>query len=130
AAVLRGVHQLTREAPRHRLFRAGARSRDQPPDGERLGALGADFDRHLIGRAADAAGADLDARLHIVERIVEHANRLALQAGLDAFERAIDDAFGDGLLAVEHDAIHELGEDDIPELGIGEDFALLWATTT
>ena len=27
-----------------------------------------------------------------------------LSAGLDAFEGAVDDAFGDGLLAVEHDA--------------------------
>ena len=45
---------------------------------------------------------------------------------LDALERAIDDAFGDRLLAVEHDRIHELRQDDVPELGIGEDFALLW----
>src|SRR5438045_4543136 len=61
---------------------------------------------------------------------MHHADRLALQACLEAFEGAIDDAFRDGLLAVEHDRIHELGEDDIPELRIGEDFALFWAATT
>ena len=32
--------------------------------------------------------------------------------------------------AVEHDRIHELGEHDIAELGIRQDFALFWATTT
>ena len=50
-----GVHQLARQARRHGLFRARARARDQPADGERLGALGADLDGDLIGRAADAA---------------------------------------------------------------------------
>src|SRR6478735_8543651 len=130
AAVLRRVHEFARKASRHRLLRARASRRDQPADGERLSALGTDLDRHLIGRTADAAAADLDARLHIVERIVEHTNRFTLQAGFDGFEGAVDDAFRNRLLTVQHDAVHELGQDDIPELWIGEDFALLWATTT
>jgi hypothetical protein len=87
-------------ARRHGVLRAAAGGRDQPADGERLGALRANLDRHLIGRAADAAAADLDAGLHVVERVVEHADRLALGARLDGLEGAIDDAFGDGLLAV------------------------------
>src|SRR4051794_23464339 len=61
---------------------------------------------------------------------MEHADRLALEASFDALERAVDDAFGDRLLAVEHDRIHELREDDVPELWIGKDFALFWAATT
>ena len=81
-------------------------------------------------RAADAAAADLDARLDVVERIMEHAQRLALGALLDSVERAIDDVLGDGLLAVQHDAVHELGQHDVPELRIGQDFALLWAAAT
>ena len=48
-----------------------ARGRDQPADRQRLGALGRTSTGHLIGRTADAAAADLDARLHIVERVVE-----------------------------------------------------------
>src|SRR5690606_26359499 len=39
-------------------------------------------------------------------------------------------ALGNGFLAVEHDAVHELGKNDIPELRIGQDFPLLGATTT
>ena len=53
--------------------------------------------------------------------------RVLLGAALDSLEGAVDDAFGDGLLAVEHDVVHELAEHDIPELRIGQDFALLWA---
>jgi len=61
---------------------------------------------------------------------VEHAQRLNLHPRFDIVERAIDDAFGDRLLSVQHDGVHELREDLIPELRIGEDFALLWAATT
>src|SRR5689334_1587320 len=130
AAVLRSVHQLARKAGRHRLLRTGASRRDQPTDSERLSALRTNLDRHLVGRATDATAADFDARLHIVERVMKDADRFALHAGFDIVESAVDDAFGDGFLTVEHDAVHELGEDDIPELRIGKDFALLWATTT
>src|SRR4029453_19141613 len=130
AAVLRRVHQFTRKARRHRLLRAGARSRDQPADGECLGALRTNFDGDLVGRTADAPGTDFDARLHIVERIMENADRIALHSGFDIVESAIDNTFGDRLLAVEHDRIHELRQDDIPELRVGEDFALLRAATT
>ena len=45
---------------------------DQPADGQRLAAIGAHFDRHLIGGATDAAGPDFERRLNIVERVVEH----------------------------------------------------------
>src|SRR3546814_756591 len=95
-----------------------------------LRAVGADFDGNLIGRTADAAAAHFDVRTDVGERFVEHADRFLLGAGLDRFESAIDDAFGDGLLAVEHDAVHALGQPDIPETGIGQDFAAFGATTT
>ena len=38
---------------------------------ERHAARRADLDRHLVGRAADAARAHLDQRLHVVERALE-----------------------------------------------------------
>jgi hypothetical protein len=37
-------------------------------------------------------------------------------------ERAVDDALGNGLLAAFHDDVHELGQLDIAELGIRQDF--------
>src|SRR5690606_19887490 len=40
-------------------------------------------------------------------------------------ERAVDDRLGGRLLAVEHHGIHELGDDEIAELGVRIDLALL-----
>src|SRR3954451_1157011 len=57
-----GVHELVREALGHGLLAAVARELDQPADRERAGAAGGDLDRDLVGRAADAAGADLEVR--------------------------------------------------------------------
>ena len=56
---------------------------------------------------------------------MEHADRLTLEASLDAFESAIDDAFSDGLLAVEHDAVDDLGHEHRPVDGVGLDLARL-----
>src|SRR5690606_6775111 len=46
AAVVGGVHQLAREARGHGRLRTPAGGGDQPADGERLGALRTDLDRH------------------------------------------------------------------------------------
>src|SRR5204862_1175210 len=43
---------------------------------------------------------------------------------LDLIEGAVDDALGDGLLARFHDDVHELGQVDRAELGVGEDVPL------
>ena len=86
---------------------------------------------HLVGRAADAARANLDRRLDVVERLVEHLHRIAGAVFcLDAVERAVDDALGDGLLAVVHQVVHELGQHRVAELGVRQDFALFGAVTS
>jgi hypothetical protein len=45
-------------------------------------------------------------------------------------EGTVDDALGGGLLAIDHDGIHELGHNQITELGIRVDFAFFGAVTT
>ena len=130
AAIVGRVHQLAREARRHRRLGPAARGRDQPADRERLGAFRTDLDRDLVGRTADAARTHLDLRLHVVQRIVEQRDRIGLRTALDHFEGTVDDTFGNGLLTVEHEVVHELRQDLIPELGIGQDFPLLGTTTT
>src|SRR3546814_5956540 len=47
----------------------------------------------------------------------------------NAVERAVDDAFRNGFLAVVHQAVHELAENDIAELRIGQNFPLFGAMT-
>src|SRR5690349_24153322 len=71
AAIVGGIHEFAGQAIDHGGLVAVAGSRDQPADSERLTALRADVDRHLVGGAADAAGANLDMRRDIVERLLE-----------------------------------------------------------
>jgi hypothetical protein len=58
---------------------------------------------------------------------VEHRDRVLLGLGLHDVEGAVDDRFGDRLLAVLHERVHELGDDEIAELGIRIDFTLFGA---
>src|SRR5205807_3441943 len=62
AGVVHRVHELARETIGHRLAGALARGLDDPAHRERRAAVRSDLDRHLIGRAADAPGLDLDER--------------------------------------------------------------------
>ena len=57
-------------------------------------------------------------------------DRIGLGAALYGFERTVDDALCNRLLTVEHEVVHELRQDLITELGIGQDFPLLGTTTT
>src|SRR5258705_469990 len=77
------VEQLGREPLGHRLFVALARSRDDPADAERLPTRRANLDRHLIGRPADAPGADFDRRHDVFERLLENRDRILLRLALD-----------------------------------------------
>ena len=96
--VVRGVEQLGREALDHGVLRslAATGGLDQPPDGQRLpDRSGAHLDGHLVGRAADAARANLDSLgLHVARgQLREHLTiGLDLRARLlDAIERTVHD---------------------------------------
>ncbi|EAQ30599.1 hypothetical protein NAP1_07465 [Erythrobacter sp. NAP1] len=130
AAVVGGIHQLTRQTGAHGGLGATASRTDQPADRESLGTLGANLDRHLVGRTTDTAAANFDLRLHVVERIVEQLHRIGLGFRLYRFERRVDDTFSNGLLTVEHEVVHELRENLITKLGIGQDDPLFGTTTT
>src|SRR5262245_18560971 len=119
------IEQLRREPLRHRLLVALARGRDDPADTERLPAGGSHLDRHLIGGAADTPRAHLDRRHHIVERLLEHRDRILFGLALDDLERAIDDALGHRLLAGAHDRVHELRDHQVPEFRVRVDLSLL-----
>jgi hypothetical protein len=72
---------------------------------------GLDLDRHLVGRATDAAGLDLERRLDVVERALEGLRRVGAGLLAAALEGAVDDALGGRLLAVEEDLVDELGDE-------------------
>src|SRR6202012_440301 len=99
---------------------------------QRLAAFRADLNRHLVSRATDAARPHLNRRLHVVQRLVEHAHRISLRAAtaLQYIERGIDGALGDRLLPVVHQRVHEPADDHIAELGVRQDLAFDGAATT
>jgi hypothetical protein len=107
AAVVGGVQQLARQTLAM-VFRCGARGRSA--SGWRApAALGANFDRNLIGGAADAARADFDRRRDVVR-----AHRGSFDRGSGFFFLARRfrarhrRSLGDGLLAVVHDEFMNL----------------------
>src|SRR5690606_23622871 len=130
ATIVGSVHQLAGETLDHGRLVAVARGCNKPANGQSLAALRANIDRHLIGGTANTAGTHLDMRCDIVERLVENGDGLLLCLGLDLVESAIDDGFGDRLLAVIHDGVHELGDDQITELGIRVDLTLFCTVAT
>src|ERR1700722_2893932 len=127
---IRRIEQLGREPLRHRLFIALACCRDDPANAERLPAHRANLDRHLIGGTTNAARTHLDGRHYVFQRLPENRQRAPLGLGLDQFERAIDDTLGGRLLAVVHDRVHELRNDDVPELRIRVHFTLFGRMAT
>ena len=97
---------------------------DDPADRERRPAVGPHFDGHLVGRAADAARLDLERRLDVLDRLLEGLHRIVLRLLGNLVQGAVQDPFGDGLLALDHHGVDELRD----ELGVVErirqDFAL------
>ena len=89
-----------------------------------------DVHRHLIGGTADTTRLHFHGRLHVVQRLLEQRHSLvsrAIGALGDTLDGAVDDLFGDGLLAALHDHVHELGEEIAAELRVGQDGADLGA---
>src|SRR5690606_28381175 len=71
-----------------------------------------------------------DGRTDIVERAVEHLDGVLLGTLFDHGECAVNDPLCGRLLAVLHQGIHELGYDEITELGIGMDVTLFCTMPT
>src|SRR5262249_23086564 len=76
--------------------------------GEGARAARGDLDRHLVGRAADAAGANLEDRGQSLDRRLERLDGLAARALAEDRQRVVDDALGGRLLAVEHHLVGDL----------------------
>jgi hypothetical protein len=70
-----------------------------------------DLDRHLVGRAADAAGADLEDGGERLDRLLERLDRVAAAALAQDRQGVVDDLLGGGLLAVQHHLVDDLLDD-------------------
>src|SRR5687768_2251607 len=127
AALLRlGVRQLAGQALGHRLLAAGAGELDQPAHGERARSVLRYLHRHLVRRAADAAGADLEHRGDLLDRLLEGRHGILARAAGEDVERLVDDLLGGGLLAVHHHLVDQLLDELRPVHGIWLDRADSW----
>jgi hypothetical protein len=76
--IVRRIEELGREPVHHGLVIAAAGGLDDPANGESLATLGANLDRDLVGRAADAAGPDLDAGATLSSACLKTSSGFAL----------------------------------------------------
>src|SRR3954452_21250316 len=104
------VEQLVHQTLGHRLLPAGAAVLDQPAQAQGGAARGAHLDRHLVGRTTDAAAADLEGRLDVVQRTLERDDRVGVGLRPGALEGAVDDRLGDRALAVDQHLVDQLGD--------------------
>ena len=84
----------------------------QPAQTQGLPALGPDLDRHLIGGAAHAAGLDLQGRHDVLKSLGVNLHGFLASLVLDDLEGAVDNLLRHALLAIQHDAVGELGNQD------------------
>ena len=94
----------------HGLLATGAGVTDQPAQRERGGAAGLDLDRHLVGRATDTAGLDLEGRLDVLQRALQRDDRVGAGLLAQALHGAVDDALGGGALAVQQHLVDQRGD--------------------
>src|SRR2546426_10469909 len=78
AAVAGGVEQLAGELLGHAALASTPGGADDPPHRQRGAPVGTHFDRHLVRRAADPPRLDLDRGLSVVDRGLEHLERVLL----------------------------------------------------
>src|SRR5690606_28190253 len=84
-----GVHQLVEQTLRHGLLTARPRVADEPAQREGGAPGGADLGRKRVGGATDAAAAQLQGGLDVVERALEHEERVLPGLLPSALERAV-----------------------------------------
>src|SRR4029078_13019598 len=69
-----------------------------------------DLDRHLVVRAADAARLHFETRLDVVNRLLEHLERIVSRLFLHDVHRLVHDLLGGRALSAAHDRADELGD--------------------
>src|SRR5882672_1857631 len=129
AAAFRRFHQFPGQAQWHRFLAALLGRFTQPAHCQRHPAHRPDFHRNLVVGTADATALYLDHRLDVRKCLGEHFERVLAALAFDLRERAINDALGDGLLAVEHDHVDELGDIRTLELRVRKNLPLGYFTT-
>jgi len=103
--------------------RSSAKAAAVAEDRQGAGAAGGDLDRHLVGGATDAAGADLEHRGQLFDRCLQGLDRVLAAALADDRQGVVDDPLGKALLAVAHDLVDQLLDEAVAVPRVGFDRA-------
>ena len=107
-----GIDNLFGKLFLHRPAFFGLGKIPDPAQCNRNATLLPDLDGNLVGSASDAARLNLQAWAHIIQGLVKDLDGVRLiELLFYDFECAIDDFFGQGLLAFSHNHVDELGYD-------------------
>ena len=113
------VEQLVGELLGHRRARGAARANWTSQRTASVRARrGGHLDGHLVGGAADAAGANLQHRGQRLDARLELLDGGLAAALPDDRQRVVDDLLGDGLLAVQHHLVDDLLDEAIAVDGV------------
>src|SRR6476646_1342137 len=83
ADAIAGIQELAGEALGHGLFPALAAIPDDPADRQRRRPAGTDLDGDLVGGATDPAAAHLELRADVLDRTLQHRDRVAGRLAAD-----------------------------------------------
>ena len=130
AGIVVSVHDFSGQPLSHGAFAPLTAVSGDPAQTHGLAPGGADFDGHLVGGAAHAAGLDLHSRHDIFHGLLEDFQSVFAELFLDNFKRTIDDLLGYALLAVQHDAVDELCNQNGIVNGVRENLSLRDVTSS
>src|SRR5262245_46843890 len=102
------VQQFVLQPLDHGLLAAGLGVLHDPAQTQGGLPGGTDLDRHLVGRATDAAAANLEGRLDVVHRALERHHRVGAGLLARTLEGAVHDPLGQGPLALGEDLVDQL----------------------
>src|SRR6476469_5781334 len=109
--LLERVEDLPGELVAHVLLATVAGERDDPAQRERAPAALGNLDRHLVVRATNAARLHLEHRRDRLHGLLQHLDRRPARLLAHLVQGGVDDRLGGRLLAVAHDAVHQLRDE-------------------
>ena len=124
AGVVGSIHDLACQALSHGALAAGAGISGQPAQTQGLTTGGTYFHGDLIGGTAHTAGLDLEAGHNVFHSLSENFQRLLVGLLLDDVKGTVDDLLSHALLAVQHNAVDQLGHQHGAVHRIGQNFSL------
>ena len=129
SAIFRCIDKLIGEPLSHGFLITPPRCINEPSHGKGCPARGAHFHWNLVCRTTDTTRFHFDHRTNIVECSVENLYWIFLCTIGYGIERSVNHSFGNGLLSIEHEDIHELCQRSISEFRIRKDGTLRDFTT-